>query len=71
MEIESPSTNSITEIMVLSNLAPSKKEAKRLIEQGGVLVEGEKVTDLAANLDITDYKLFKVGKRKFLRVKAK
>lgn len=71
MEIESPSTNSITEIMVLSNLAPSKKEAKRLIEQGGVLVEGEKVTDLGANIDITDYKLFKVGKRKFLRVKAK
>ena len=71
MEIESPSTNSITEIMVLSNLAPSKKEAKRLIEQGGVLVEGEKVTDLAANIDISDYKLFKVGKRKFLRVKAK
>lgn len=71
MEIESPSTNSITEIMVMSNLAPSKKEAKRLIEQGGVLVEGEKVTDLAANIDITDYKLFKVGKRKFLRVKAK
>lgn len=71
MEIESPSTNTITEIMVLSNLAPSKKEAKRLIEQGGVLVEGEKVTDLGANIDITDYKLFKVGKRKFLRVKAK
>lgn len=71
IEIESPSTNSITEIMVLSNLAPSKKEAKRLIEQGGVLVEGEKLTDLAANIDITDYKLFKVGKRKFLRVKAK
>lgn len=71
MEIESPSTNSITEIMVLSNLAPSKKEAKRLIEQGGVLVEGEKVTDLGANIDITDFKLFKVGKRKFLRVKAK
>ncbi len=71
IEIESPSTNSITEIMVLSNLAPSKKEAKRLIEQGGVLVEGEKVTDLAANIDITDYKLFKVGKRKFLRIKAK
>lgn len=71
MEIESPSTNTITEIMVLSNLAPSKKEAKRLIEQGGVLVEGEKVTDLGANIDITDFKLFKVGKRKFLRVKAK
>lgn len=71
MEIESPTANVITEIMVLSNLAPSKKEAKRLIEQGGVLVEGEKVTDLAANIDITDFKLFKVGKRKFLRVKAK
>lgn len=71
MEIESPSTNSITEIMVLSNLAPSKKEAKRLIEQGGVLVDSEKVTDLGTNINITDFKLFKVGKRKFLRVKAK
>ena len=71
IEIESPSSNTVTEIMVLSNLAPSKKEAKRLIEQGGVLINGEKVIELGATIDITEFTLFKVGKRKFLRVKAK
>lgn len=71
LEIQSPTSNSVTEIMLLSNLAPSKKEAKRLIEQGGVLINGEKVIDLGSTIDITEFTLFKVGKRKFLRVKAK
>ena len=50
-------------------LATSKGDARRLIEQGGVKVNGEKAS--AANADITideDGVLLQVGKRKFLRV---
>jgi tyrosyl-tRNA synthetase len=48
-------------------LAASGSEARRLIAQGGVSVEGERVSDPNAKLTPGTY-LFKVGKRKFTRV---
>ncbi len=59
----------VVKILVAAGLAPSNKDARRLIEQGGVLLENEKVTDPNAQIDLTDFKLFKVGKRKFLKIK--
>lgn len=58
----------IVDVIVLTGLAPSKKEAKRLIEQGGVYIEGVRTEDLQAKADFSEMKLLKVGKRKFLRV---
>ena len=37
----------IIDLMIAGNLAKSKGEARRLIEQGGISVDGEKVTDFA------------------------
>ncbi len=51
-------------------LAPSRGEARRLIQQGGVAVEGERVTDVSATIagvDGSRYRL-KVGKRRFLDI---
>jgi tyrosyl-tRNA synthetase len=51
-------------------LAPSKTEAGRLIEQGGVEIDGVRVDDLRRDIDLskpTEF-LFRVGKKKFLRV---
>ncbi|HTO96616.1 MAG TPA: tyrosine--tRNA ligase [Myxococcales bacterium] len=48
-------------------LASSGSEARRLIAQGGVSVEGERVADPNAKLSPGVY-LLKVGKRKFTRV---
>jgi tyrosyl-tRNA synthetase len=48
-------------------LASSGSEARRLIAQGGVSVEGERVSDPNAKLSPGVY-LLKVGKRKFTRV---
>jgi tyrosyl-tRNA synthetase len=59
----------LAELLVQTGLAASKGEARRLIEQGGVKIDGEKVA--ASNADITignESILFQVGKRKFLRV---
>ena len=36
------------EDLVKAGLVPSKSEARRAVEQGGVTVEGEKVTDIKA-----------------------
>ena len=38
----------ILTILVKAGLVPSKSEARRAVEQGGVTVEGEKVTDIKA-----------------------
>lgn len=60
----------LAELLAQTNLAPSKKEAKRLIEQGGVKLDGEKVSNTNAEIDLKDEILLQVGKRKFLKVKA-
>lgn len=68
-EIESNDNElNILEILVLSKLAPSKKEARRLIEQGGVYVDNNRIDDSFANINISEKRLFKVGKRKFLNI---
>jgi len=60
----------LVELIVNEKLAPSKSEARRLIEQGGVKVDQEKVTDVNHTLDLHNEKLLQVGKRKFLKVKG-
>ncbi|MFN7130621.1 MAG: tyrosine--tRNA ligase [Myxococcales bacterium] len=49
-------------------LAASNSEARRLVVQGGVTVNGQKVSDPKANLERGEYTL-QVGKRRFLKVK--
>ncbi len=61
----------LAELLAKTNLAASKKEAKRLIEQGGVKLNGEKVSDTNAEIELRDEILLQVGKRKFLKVKGK
>jgi tyrosyl-tRNA synthetase len=63
-------TDSITLINAIAEakMCPSKKEGRRLIQQGAVSVDGEKQTDPMMELDITTKKLLKVGKRKFMYV---
>ncbi|MBP7416692.1 MAG: hypothetical protein KA831_08565, partial [Pyrinomonadaceae bacterium] len=64
-------TYNLAQILADTGLAASKGEARRLIEQGGVKVNGEKAS--AANADITigpDGVLLQVGKRKFLKLKS-
>lgn len=54
-------------VLAETGLAASRGEARRLIGQGGVSVDGERASDPQANLPPGDYE-FKVGKRRFLRV---
>jgi tyrosyl-tRNA synthetase len=60
----------LTDVLVNTKLLQSKKEARRMIEQGAVSVDDEKVQDSFAEFDFSDYLLIKVGKRKFLKVKV-
>jgi len=68
-EIESNESElNILEILVSTKLAPSKKEARRLIEQGGVYIDNNRIDDSFANINLAEKRLFKVGKRKFLNI---
>jgi len=60
-------------LLVTTGLAPSVAEARRLIEQGGVRVNGEPQTNksgLVFVIKTGDELLLQVGKRRFLRVRG-
>ena len=58
----------IIDLIVTTNLAPSKSEARRLIVQGGVSMDGEKITDLKTIVKLGKSQILKVGKRNFLKL---
>jgi tyrosyl-tRNA synthetase len=63
--------HNLAQLIADTGLAASKGEARRLIEQGGVKVNGEKATAANADIDVAaDGVLLQVGKRKFLKVIA-
>ncbi len=56
-------------IIADTGMAASRGEARRLIAQGGVTVNGERAADAQAALGPGEY-LLKVGKRRWMRVKV-
>jgi tyrosyl-tRNA synthetase len=65
-------TYKLAELLLQTNLAASKGEARRLIEQGGVKIDGEKVSNAQFEIELNAEKglIIQVGKRKFLRIKG-
>lgn len=70
-EVE-PGSHKIIDIIKDIGFAPSKGEGKRLINQGGVTVDGAKVDDFNQEFEFSSNSSYtiKVGKRKFGKVKA-
>lgn len=58
----------LTKLLAEQELVKSLSEARRLIVQGGVSVDGEKVSDTTFVIEQKPEALVKVGKRKFLKV---
>ncbi|MHB8405323.1 MAG: tyrosine--tRNA ligase [Gammaproteobacteria bacterium] len=59
---------SLTELLKQCRLVVSASEANRLLEQGGVRVDGEKVSERGLKLAADKSYVLQVGKRKFARV---
>ena len=58
----------VNSLLVLAKMVPSKSEGRRAIEQGGVTVEGEKITDVRATVtkeQLSKGVLIKRGKKSF------
>lgn len=58
----------ILDFIMLVKFAPSKGEARRLVLQGGVSVDNEKIDDIAKTVQLKDGLILKVGKRKFIKI---
>jgi tyrosyl-tRNA synthetase len=59
----------LAKLLAVEGLAASVSESQRLVSQGSVRIDGERVTDLKHELGATPGNvLIQVGKRRFLRV---
>lgn len=57
-------------LLVDVGLAKSLSEARRLISQGGVAFDGQRVADAEADVEVRDGLVVRVGKRHFARVRV-
>ena len=61
----------ILDLLVKTGLAPSKSEARRLVTQGGIAVDENKITNPSAQITIADSIIIKKGKKVFHKVVLK
>lgn len=66
----SEGTVKLTDILVAAGVAPSKSEARRLIEGGGIKVNDDKITDVNAEITDKEFVLHK-GKKIHFRISVK
>ncbi|BBE32111.1 tyrosine--tRNA ligase [Tepiditoga spiralis] len=67
-ELETLKEINIVELVFKTKFG-SKSEIKRLIKQGGIKLNNEKITDFTTTLTLSDGDILKVGKRKFFKIK--
>ena len=68
---EYPEGIDILNLLVVSGLAPSKGEARRNVQQGGVSFAGEKITDIGRQLSLSELEnepLLQKGKKSFMKI---
>jgi tyrosyl-tRNA synthetase len=59
----------IIKLLTLAGMTPSNSEARRLVQQGGVTIDGEKISDPSTNIEVKDGQVIKSGKLKFARIR--
>ncbi len=61
----------VVKLLTISKMAKSSSEARRLIQQGAVTLDGERIIDPEKELTIREGTILKVGKRRFIRIVGK
>jgi tyrosyl-tRNA synthetase len=69
IELEAPDVP-LLDLLVDNGILPSRGEAKRLVRQGGISIDGQKIEDIGLTiaLAIEDTAVLKIGKRKFYKL---
>lgn len=68
VELDLESETNLLDLLVKAELAASKSEARRLVEQGGISIDGEKNTNPNEMIKVTESIKIKKGKKIFLKV---
>ncbi len=68
VEIEMGSDIGILDFLVATGLFASKSEARRMVEQGGIQIDGTKITDIKHVVCVADEFMVQKGKKVFLKV---
>ncbi|AAD35566.1 tyrosine--tRNA ligase [Thermotoga maritima MSB8] len=66
--VEISQEKNIVDLLVEIGAASSKSEAKRLVSQGGVYIDGERIEDIKFTVEPDGERVLRVGKRKFYRI---
>lgn len=65
-------TLSIVDALLITNIAPSKSQARTLIEQGGISINDEKIADVTSSINFKEieenYVIIKKGKKVFIKL---
>ena len=69
-EVRLSAATTLANLLMSSGLVSSKSEVRRLVEQGGVRIDGNKVDDANLLVDPTGVLVLQIGRRKFLRVRG-
>src|SRR5512135_356702 len=67
-EIKIDKNMTIADLLISTQFAKSKNEARRLIDQGGVKIDGIAINDALKIIEVNTPHVLQVGKRKFVRL---
>ena len=67
-EVKVEQGKNILDLITELKFTASRGEAKRLIQGGGVKIDGEKITDMAYTISFDDSVVLQAGKRKFAKL---
>lgn len=68
IEIEMSGDMPILDFLCATGLFPSKSEARRMVEQGGIQIDGHKISDPKYVVAVSDEVMVQKGKKTFLKV---
>lgn len=71
IEINVPENVGVLDFLVSAGLFVSKSEARRMVEQGGIQIDGKKISDWKVGINVADECIVQKGKKTFLRVVKK
>lgn len=61
----------IVKLLVMTKLASTNSDARRLVEHGGVKIDGEKIMSPELEIAVNKGMIVQVGKRKFIKIQLK
>jgi tyrosyl-tRNA synthetase len=69
-EVRLVAASSLADLLLSTGLVTSKSELRRLVQQGGVRLDGDRIEDPNSIIDPIGVRVLQIGRRKFLRLRG-